>query len=151
MIIMKICTVCELEKDDFGEDKRNKDGLKSLCKECSYKATNRWKSKNRPALRQAKNEWYRENKMEQLFKAKCYNLKKYGITWQDYLTMLAEQNGVCKICRQPSSNRFMLSVDHNHSTGKVRGLLCASCNFALGNMKDNPALLRKAAEYLEEM
>jgi hypothetical protein len=55
----------------------------------------------------------------------------------------------CQVCGSSGSNR-RLSVDHDHTSGKVRGLLCASCNFAIGNMGDDPDKLRAAANYLEE-
>ena len=74
--------------------------------------------------------------------------RSYGISLADYEQMLADQNGVCKICGKPDPD-FALSVDHCHKTGKVRGLLCGSCNFGLGKFYDSPNLLRRAAEYLE--
>lgn len=78
----------------------------------------------------------------------CYSrLKKYGITEVDYQTLLAKQNGGCAICG--SSGRRRLDVDHDHLTNKIRGLLCNNCNRGLGHLKDDPALLRLAATYLE--
>lgn len=75
------------------------------------------------------------------------NLKRwYGLTESDYESMVSAQNGVCKICSQPSHRR--LCVDHDHTTGKVRGLLCDPCNRGLGLFRDNPELLRDAADYL---
>ena len=82
-------------------------------------------------------------------------LKKLGISFDDYLTMLKEQNGVCKICKQPetTSNGHSgkikdLAVDHCHTSGKVRGLLCSSCNSGLGLFKDDVSVLKSAIEYL---
>jgi len=64
--------------------------------------------------------------------------------------MFQEQNGVCAICGCKGDGRWKtLCVDHNHDTGNVRGLLCRSCNTALGQMKDDPSLLRNAVLYLE--
>jgi len=69
--------------------------------------------------------------------------------------MLLDQNGVCKICGLPET-RFAggritnLSVDHNHETSVVRGLLCHFCNMMLGMAKDNPKILTNAAKYLKE-
>lgn len=81
-------------------------------------------------------------------------LKKFGISAALYKAKLAEQNGVCAICGQmPTPDRtgraYILSVDHDHSNGKVRGLLCKNHNIALGYFKDNPEFLRKAADYIE--
>lgn len=75
---------------------------------------------------------------------------RYGITLEEFEHMLALQGGVCAICKQPENDRYKrrLSVDHDHSTGKVRGLLCHMCNTALGKLKDNPELFDAAASYL---
>lgn len=62
--------------------------------------------------------------------------------------MVAEQNGVCAICKGPPQSKG-LSVDHCHVTGKVRALLCTNCNTGLGVFKDNPSLLLEAIAYIE--
>lgn len=86
--------------------------------------------------------------------ARRANLKKYGITEDQYGEMLREQDGRCAICReQPDGvgkTGKVLHVDHDHKTGAVRGLLCRDCNPALGAFRDSPELLRRAAEYLEK-
>jgi hypothetical protein len=73
----------------------------------------------------------------------------YGLSVDDYENMTAAQGGVCAICGESNPSGRRLAVDHNHATGAVRKLLCATCNTALGQMRDNPDLLRKAADYLE--
>lgn len=75
--------------------------------------------------------------------------RNFGITPDDYQRLLAAQEGRCAICRtKPRTRR--LAVDHNHQTGEVRGLLCTRCNHkVLGAANENPALLRRAAAYLE--
>lgn len=73
----------------------------------------------------------------------------YNLSLEDFERMLQSQNNVCAICKMPNSNGKRLSVDHDHSTGQIRGLLCAQCNFAIGHMKDDPNRLRAAAVYLE--
>lgn len=72
----------------------------------------------------------------------------YGLAESDYEEMLKAQNGVCKICGNECA-RGRLSVDHDHHTGRVRGLLCRDCNVNNGIFNDDPNLLRRAAEYLE--
>lgn len=65
--------------------------------------------------------------------------------------MLCQQDGACAICRSPECGgpgKFF-HVDHDHATGKVRGLLCCYCNFVVGHSRENPSNLRRAAEYLE--
>jgi hypothetical protein len=73
----------------------------------------------------------------------------YGITLEEYVEMFDNQNGVCAICKKECKTKNSLSVDHDHTTGKVRGLLCNACNRAIGMLGDNADILRKAAEYLE--
>jgi recombination endonuclease VII len=75
--------------------------------------------------------------------------RKFGISAEDYNQMLAQQNNVCAICKRPCATGKALAVDHNHETGKVRALLCKDCNVSIGLMKEDPDLLRTAANYLE--
>lgn len=83
------------------------------------------------------------------------HLKKYGLSLEDYNNMLVVQHGVCVICGDLEKTSHStglvhnLSVDHNHQTGKVRGLLCHHCNTGLGGFKDNILLLEKAIQYLK--
>jgi len=79
--------------------------------------------------------------------SRTYHLKRrYGITAQDADAMLERQDGLCGICRRAPAGH----VDHDHETGAVRALLCFNCNGGLGQFKDDPAVLRAAAEYVEE-
>ena len=78
-----------------------------------------------------------------------YLRRLYGITVEDYETMLAAQDGRCAICQQPVLPDQRLSVDHDHSTQEVRGLLCSSCNLALGSFKDDVRVLEAAIQYLQ--
>lgn len=83
-------------------------------------------------------------------------VKKYGIDFAEYQRMLVEQNGVCACCERPESRLTdagdlrMLSVDHNHTTGAVRGLLCSNCNLVLGYACDDVTVLEKAISYLHK-
>jgi hypothetical protein len=84
------------------------------------------------------------------------NLKRYGLTRDDYVNLEKSQNGVCKICGEPERFNKRLSVDHDHSCcpgsgscGKcIRGLLCSICNKVLGQVKDNKSILQKMIDYL---
>ena len=74
----------------------------------------------------------------------AYSLKKYGITPVDYNQMFAKQNGCCLYCdKHQSEFDYRLCVDHNHTTGKVRGLLCYRCNVILGTVENNLELVKK--------
>jgi len=74
--------------------------------------------------------------------------KKYNITQEDYEILLEQQNFKCAICKEESDKK--LHIDHDHKTGKVRGLLCSPCNTGLGLMKDSILLLQNAMIYLGE-
>jgi hypothetical protein len=76
-----------------------------------------------------------------------YRLKTYGLGADDYQRMLAEQNGVCAVCKLNS--RRELYVDHCHATRKVRGLLCNKCNTGIGMFDDDPDRMRAGAAYVE--
>jgi len=80
-------------------------------------------------------------------------IQRYGITAEDYYTLLAQQGGGCAICGatigEVKRNR-RLFVDHDHKTKRVRGLLCAKCNTALGYLKDRPKLAHRLVAYLSE-
>ena len=75
-----------------------------------------------------------------------YNM--YGITRENYVSLIENQENKCKICEVEFITENDIRIDHNHDTNKVRGLLCHSCNVAIGHMKDDVTLLKKAIEYL---
>lgn len=74
---------------------------------------------------------------------------RYGISRSQYESLMEQQSNVCAICGGVGPKA--LSVDHCHSSGAIRGLLCDPCNLMIGNAKDNPETLRKGAEYLEKV
>lgn len=103
-----------------------------------------------------KAEYSREWRKRNPERAKNIDLKKtYGITLAQYEQMLEQQNNVCAICKLPEMSLSsdggprMMPVDHCHTTGKVRGLLCTACNRALGLFKENKTTLGRAIKYLE--
>lgn len=80
--------------------------------------------------------------------------RQYGITRQRFQEMLAAQDGKCAICgngetRVAKNGATWLSVDHDHTTGAVRALLCRACNLAVGYFREDPKIMRAAADYLE--
>lgn len=107
----------------------------------TYKRTHSW-CRNCSRLAAAE----RRNKIPGLY------LAKYGITLEDYNRMLVNQKYSCAICRTqtPSTFKKAFYVDHDHQTQKVRGLLCFSCNTALGHFKDNADVLQQAITYLRK-
>lgn len=87
---------------------------------------------------------------------KAIDLKKnFGISLEDYESMLESQGGLCKICKLPeraldhrTKQPRQLAVDHCHISNRVRGLLCSDCNLAIGKLKDDPTLVEAALAYL---
>lgn len=82
-------------------------------------------------------------------------LTHYSLSWEDYVKMYESQQGMCAICSvniSPYKGGIdkVARVDHNHTTGKVRGLLCSGCNTAIGLLKDCPVLVSKAEAYLQK-
>ena len=97
----------------------------------------------------ARNEYRRKHPEQAAAAARRHKLKRlFGITVDQYNEMLAEQDGVCAICRRASPDGRRLHVDHCHKTKTVRGLLCHDCNRGLGMFRDDPENFSRAAEYL---
>ncbi len=101
----------------------------------------------------AKNkEWERENRTKGNPKFRTSaRLEKYGLTYEQYVNMCAAQGGKCAICKRVpvgNGNMSVLQVDHDHVTGKVRGLLCQHCNTGLGKFGDRVDVLIAAVQYL---
>lgn len=82
-------------------------------------------------------------------KGRDWKKQKYGMSIREFDRMLSAQQHACVICRKPHSSDKPLCVDHEHASGRVRGLLCGHCNTAIGYLRDNPMFCRLAAEYLE--
>ena len=130
---MKVCHKCKntIPISEFYKDKNQKDGLAHYCKYCHLKYKNTIKGKTSRRNTNLKN--------------------NYNITINDYDQILESQNYVCKICKTNSpGGQGRFHVDHDHKTGKVRGLLCDLCNHGLGNFKDSISTLSKAIQYLSE-
>ena len=149
---MKICSKCK-QPGQFYKDMTKKDGLHSICAICHTETRKKYLNLN-PDVRKKRNEkskeWRVKNPEKSKITVKNATLKaKYGITLEKYYEMLEEQNGGCKVCNS-APLRQRLHVDHCHTTGKVRGLLCQACNVSIGKMKESPMLLRKLANYIEE-
>lgn len=137
----KICSKCRIDKsvEEFSTDNGK---LKSQCKSCVNEYNKSYKEKNKNNLN---DRWRKASrKYHTTEKRRNKTLRKYGLREEDYNIMFDKQEGKCKICHEPVT----LCVDHCHTTGKVRGLLCNSCNTSLGGFKDSIELLESAIKYL---
>ena len=129
---MRCCARCGIEQthENTTRDKRAKNGLRSICKECA--------GKERKGLKT----YYREHHL----------MSKYGISEVEYEEMAAAQDHRCRICKIESKyvEYGKLAVDHDHDTGEVRGLLCKKCNQAIGLLQDRSDFCEAAGTYLKE-
>lgn len=147
---MKKCKVCGEEKEttEFYKNSSYLDGFTSKCKKCHIKQTTA-NYRNKPEINEANKRRYFADKDAE--RNRDYK-RNYGLTLEDYNNMLASQDYQCKICsisdKQASKGR--LFVDHCHTTGKIRGLICHHCNTMLGLAKDNISILEKSIQYLKE-
>jgi hypothetical protein len=138
---MKVCLGCKEERPLTSYRKRkNRNGNYYIQSRCI------------PCERQQCKEWYIANRTEQRIKLSIKSLKRlYNMTPDDFNVLLKKQNSVCAVCRTTKpSGRGTWHVDHDHTTGKIRGLLCHKCNTGIGLFNDNPQLLQQAKEYLIE-
>jgi hypothetical protein len=112
--------------------------------------TRLWRERNQEADKQRTKDWGQTPDGKEKKRNNHYK-HKYNITLDDYNKMLDEQSHSCKICNSHKDLfKKALCVDHCHSTGKIRGLLCDDCNVGLGKYKDQEELMIKAANYLRE-
>lgn len=136
MALTKECPVCKqaLPPEDYNRNTRSKTGLAWACRECQRKDT--------------RDRYSRDDRARQANTERSRRIR-YGISPEQFDAMLVSQGGVCAICGGFPRWQKSWHVDHDHDTKTVRGILCPECNVALGSMRDNPARLRAAAEYLE--
>lgn len=163
---MKRCTKCGSTKplDDFYRMAGMRDGHRNECKACNLAAQaarNRANpQRNRDRVRQWQREHpdrvaekaaeYRASGRKAISNRKSHLKRRFGLTIEMYDQMLAQQGGVCRLCGRPPAPDRSLHVDHDHSTGRVRSLLCFTCNNALGDFEDDPVRLMAAASYVAE-
>ncbi|MFZ3556307.1 endonuclease VII domain-containing protein [Streptomyces sp. BH055] len=173
---VKRCSRCRAERPRaaFARNKASRDGLQAYCRECwagYHQERQLAKGKNvRPRVPapeghkycrscgeiKAHDEWHRNATASDGLSTSCKDCRatkgraghlkrQYGITEAERDELVAAQVGVCCICLDAPA----VHVDHCHETGRVRGVLCFSCNAALGQFRDRPDAIRRAAAYVE--
>jgi len=169
-IIEKFCSRCHIIKPagEFAKHAKSKDGLNSWCLSCKRESGAFLAARRRDVgfiaaeklclscgITKLSSEFYRHSRdksglgdMCKKCKSAKVKLQKYGITAQDSNAILIIQDGVCAICgTYPDRGLF---VDHDHSTGVVRGLLCRACNTGIGSFRDDCSILQSAIAYLTQ-
>lgn len=158
--ISKICAKCKEEKalQEFNKSNQTSDGLSRHCKFCIKTYFKEYYKKNKRKIDKKNLNWAKENKdkmsefgkrhfKKNFNKIKSKRIKyRYNITIEEYSKMLEEQDYQCKICKEIKA----LCIDHDHKTGKVRGLLCGKCNRGIGFFNDNIKSLHNAIDYLTD-
>jgi len=139
----KVCASCEIKKsvDKFKFRKDSSDGYRSHCSECLSKT--------------ASNKWKEDKKFQQRGKERSrkYSLKtKYGLTLEEFNGMCKAVNYSCEICGTHINelSHDTLYVDHCHTTGKIRGLLCNTCNSGISMLQDDETIMLKAIDYINK-
>jgi hypothetical protein len=149
----RLCNKCGFERPltDFYKKHSGRYGYSSMCKAHAKAYTREWVAAHPEYSRQYE-QWRKEHHAERLHARGIK--KRYGMGIDDFLGLLESQEDCCLICL----GRFDFSgyhktdkspvVDHDHTTGVVRGLICKKCNIALGCFKDSPAVIASALRYL---
>jgi len=175
---MKVCTKCKIPREliSYRKDKSRKDGLHPHCNICNNQVQRAWYDKNKKVAKQQARKSYHNNKSKISERRKTdrkahpekytdasklrydpaknkLNSWKYAgmknMSHERYDEMLKNQKHACAICKKSQTCfKRKLCVDHNHSTGEVRGLLCDACNRGIGYLKDSTILLEQAIKYL---
>lgn len=157
--MLKICSVCKQEKDSTLFYRRM-----AKCKLCHRQVCYNWRDRNPEKIKASMDKWRakpgsREKQVQASTRWQAEHpeqakrirlrgqLKQYGLTIEQFEEIEQLQQGRCAICSKVPSRR--LDVDHNHTTGVVRQLLCANCNTAVGLLQEDPSLALKLAEYLQ--
>jgi len=137
---MKTCNICGEAKslDDFHKKSSAKDGKQTMCKECNKARVRSWQDDNPNYWRTQRN---RKDSIAVQRRARTY-----GITETEVKLLL--ETSFCELCHAEFSETARKNIDHDHVTGKVRGVLCGHCNRGLGHFKDDPELLKRAINYL---
>jgi len=157
---VKTCTQCGEEKplDDFYAEKKGRDGRRPECKTCNLanraakyrenprpaiERALRWKRDNPERYRATQRE-YVESGKKSVSSRKSHLKRKYGLTLEAFDALLASQGGGCAVCGRADAD----NVDHDHITGRVRGILCFNCNVAIGHVAEDEDRLVALMTYL---
>lgn len=140
-VSMKVCAKCDALKPLHEFYPAGQKRQHSWCKNCMRESA---KMSARKAAKDPVKREKRDSRLRELL------LSKYGLTTEHYELLLEMQGGRCGICGTTSTGtKGSFCVDHDHDSGRVRGLLCDRCNRGIGLLGDNPDTLRSAARYLD--
>ena len=152
----KVCLECSrnLPVNHFSIRHRSSgDYYRTYCRDCCAKLGRKWRSKNPEKSKLSTMRWRNNNPEKIKNYERKRNYQNYGISIEIFEKMLKEQNNRCKnkgcaVEMTIGKKSNSAHLDHNHTTGKVRGILCANCNLALGKVKENLDILRGLEDYI---
>ena len=176
---MKYCTKCGLDKpfSEFNKNRSSKDKLQAQCNACrkTYRQNNtdkikidnkKWRETNIDYTKAKAKTYYNQNKQMAIARANDWKnnnperrkeiarnshiKRKYGITIEQESQLKQLQNNKCAICKNELQPGFKSHIDHCHTTGKIRAILCNTCNAMLGMAKESPEILKFALNYLKK-
>jgi hypothetical protein len=145
----KVCSRCDQLKplDDFNIDPRGFMGRTAACKNC-------WNSYIRDRMKRpdvaAKRKAFDSSLPRLNRQNRSYAYRKYGEVGVLLDEIRSAPNAVCMTCGRPPRGKARLCIDHNHATGEARGVVCSDCNIILGKVDEDPAVLRRLADYLDD-
>jgi hypothetical protein len=161
---MKACNKCGVVKplEDFHRAPGCRDGRRGDCIECFRAAANARNAANPQANRDRVRRWQEENPERYREKLKEFKQspagkrsdrkghlrRKFGMSLEDYDELVEKQGGVCAVCGYPPDEGKSFHIDHDHDSGRIRGLLCSRCNHAIGLLRDDPEVIESALTYL---
>lgn len=152
----KNCQKCKEVKDtsEFHKNRAKHDGLCGYCKACREK-----ERRSTPAFRAKRRALWSRNRDEDNVTHRNWKRlqrigdlrRKYGMTLEDYDELYRRQDGACAICKEPfEAHAIHTHVDHCHSTGRVRGILCRGCNQGIGAFKEKDTIMESAIRYIND-
>lgn len=145
----KKCSKCGVEKpmEEFYWRKTKKGSIirHGICIECKIATQRAYAEEHSEKIKVKQKEFYEKNKKHQFSR---FIQRRYGMTLGNYNELILQQGGLCPICDVTLTPEARPSIDHCHETGNVRNILCADCNLGLGQFRENPKALIKAALYV---
>lgn len=154
------CSRCKVPlSSENGRYRKNSKEFESWCRSCRRESNRKYRTSRSDHYNEVSRLWRIKNQERLREYQRIRNLRRNGLTVEAYESLLSAQGGVCAICKEPPGEKS-LHIDHDHTCcpydrwrgccGKcVRGLLCDRCNLGVGYFRDEPRLLRDAAEYVE--